>query len=141
MRIGIPRETRDGETRVAATPETVKKYVNGGHTVLVEHGAGLAARMTDQAYADAGAQLADSATAFGADLVLKVLAPREDELALMQQSAVLVGMPHLASLRLRWRPRHVSPVHRAWMFCHLRLTSRATRRCCSVHTTTAACFR
>lgn len=92
MRIGIPRETRDGETRVAATPETVKKYVNGGHQVLVEHGAGLAAHMTDQAYADAGAELTDSVTAFGADLVLKVLGPRDDELALMHRSAVLVGM-------------------------------------------------
>ena len=37
MRIGIPRETRDGETRVAATPETVKKYAGAGHQVLVEH--------------------------------------------------------------------------------------------------------
>ena len=92
MRIGIPRETRDGETRVAATPATVKKYVNGGHQVLVEHGAGLAAPMTDQAYADAGAELTDSATAVGADLVLKVLGPRDDELALMHRSAVLVGM-------------------------------------------------
>ena len=41
MRIGIPRETREGETRVAATPETVKKYVAGKHQVMVERGAGL----------------------------------------------------------------------------------------------------
>ncbi len=43
MHIGIPKETRDGETRVAATPETVKKYVGGKHTVVVERGAGTAA--------------------------------------------------------------------------------------------------
>ncbi|MDQ8032258.1 MAG: NAD(P)(+) transhydrogenase (Re/Si-specific) subunit alpha, partial [Bordetella sp.] len=43
MQIGIPKETRDGETRVAATPETVKKYVASGHAVIVERGAGLAA--------------------------------------------------------------------------------------------------
>ena len=50
MHIGIPKETRDGETRVAATPETVKKYTAGKHTVVVERGAGVAARYLDEAY-------------------------------------------------------------------------------------------
>lgn len=92
MRIGIPRETASGETRVAATPETVKKYVGAKHTVLVEHGAGEAARFTDDAFVQAGAQLVDAAQALGAELVLKVRAPAADELPQLAANAVLVGM-------------------------------------------------
>jgi len=92
VRIGIPKETVAGETRVAATPETVKKYVSGKHTVLVERGAGLAARFGDEAYAQAGAELVDAAQALGAELVLKVRAPQGEELQRMTRGAVLVGM-------------------------------------------------
>ncbi len=92
MQIGIPKETRDGETRVAATPETVKKYVTAGHAVVVEQGAGAAARYRDEDYQAAGASLADTAAALGAQLVLKVRAPAEAELPLMRRDAVLVGM-------------------------------------------------
>ncbi|OZI65835.1 Re/Si-specific NAD(P)(+) transhydrogenase subunit alpha [Bordetella genomosp. 1] len=92
MQIGIPKETRDGETRVAATPETVKKYVASGHAVIVERGAGLAAHYPDSAYEAAGATLADAATAFGQALVLKVRAPDAAELAHMRAGAVLAGM-------------------------------------------------
>ncbi len=92
MQIGIPRESLSGETRVAATPETVKKYIAAKHTVLVEQGAGAAAHFTDEAYTDAGATLCDAAQALGADLVLKVRAPNDAELAQMKRNAVLVGM-------------------------------------------------
>ncbi|AZY49455.1 NAD(P)(+) transhydrogenase (Re/Si-specific) subunit alpha [Bordetella avium] len=92
MRIGIPKETRDGETRVAATPETVKKYVTVGHAVVVEQGAGERARYRDEDYAAAGASLTDRAAALGSELVLKVRAPDADELRLMRRGAVLVGM-------------------------------------------------
>lgn len=92
MQIGIPKETRDGETRVAATPETVKKYVASGHAVIVERGAGLAAHYPDSAYEAAGATLADAATAFGQALVLKVRAPDAAELAHMRAGAMLAGM-------------------------------------------------
>ena len=92
MRIGIPRETRDGETRVAATPETVKKYVAAKHQVLVERGAGLAAHYTDSAFQDAGAQLVDSKESFSADLILKVRAPDASELAQIKSGTVLAGM-------------------------------------------------
>jgi len=92
VRIGIPKETVVGETRVAATPETVKKYVSGKHTVLVERGAGLAARFSDEAYVQAGAELVDAAQALGAELVLKVRAPQGDELTQLARGAVLVGM-------------------------------------------------
>ena len=92
MHIGVPAETRAHEARVAATPETVKKYVAAGHRVTVERGAGSAASLTDDAFAAAGAELADAATALGAELVLKVQSPDEAELAMMKRGAVVVGM-------------------------------------------------
>jgi NAD(P) transhydrogenase subunit alpha len=92
MHIGIPRETRDGETRVAATPETVKKYVGGKHTVVVERGAGTAARYLDEAYAAAGATLGTAQEALGADLVMKVRAPSAAELPQMKPGSVVIGM-------------------------------------------------
>ncbi|NMK45586.1 Re/Si-specific NAD(P)(+) transhydrogenase subunit alpha [Achromobacter sp. Bel] len=92
MHIGIPRETRDGETRVAATPETVKKYVGGKHTVVVERGAGTAARYLDDAYEAAGATLGSAQDALGAELVMKVRAPSTSELPHMKPGTVVVGM-------------------------------------------------
>jgi NAD(P) transhydrogenase subunit alpha len=92
MHIGIPAETRAGEARVAATPETVKKYVALGHRVSVERNAGAAASQPDAAYEAAGAQLCDAATAFGADLVLKVQAPTAGEIPQLRRGAVLIGM-------------------------------------------------
>ena len=92
MRIGIPKEVRDGETRVAATPETVKKLVAAGHTVFVERNAGLAARFINDAYEAAGAELCEADHALSAELVLKVRAPADDEITKMKASSVLVGM-------------------------------------------------
>ncbi len=92
MQIGIPRESLPGETRVAATPETVKKYVASRHTVVVETGAGLAAHFPDEAYAQAGAAIVDAARALGSELVLKVRAPSEAERRQMKPGGVLVGM-------------------------------------------------
>jgi len=91
MRIGIPAETRPGETRVAATPETVKKLA-AKHQVLVQSGAGLQASIIDEAYSAAGATIVSAADAFGAEVVLKVRAPNAEERALMQPDAVLIGM-------------------------------------------------
>jgi NAD(P) transhydrogenase subunit alpha len=92
MQIGVPLETAAGETRVAVTPETAKKYVAQGHTVKVQSGAGVAASATDAAYEAVGAQIVDRSAAFGAELVLKVQRPSADELALMKPGAALVGM-------------------------------------------------
>jgi NAD(P) transhydrogenase subunit alpha len=92
MRIGVPAESRPGETRVAATAETVKKLVAGKHSVVVESGAGLAAAQTDEAYVTAGATIGNTADAFGAEMVLKVRSPTADELARMTRGAVVVGM-------------------------------------------------
>ncbi|RZI56797.1 MAG: Re/Si-specific NAD(P)(+) transhydrogenase subunit alpha [Rubrivivax sp.] len=92
MLIGVPQESAVGETRVAATPETVKKLVAQGHALRVERGAGLNASATDEAFAAAGAEIVDRAAAFGADLVLKVRSPDPGELLLFKPGAVLVGM-------------------------------------------------
>ena len=92
MKIGIPAETRLGETRAAATPETVKKLVAANHQVMVQSGAGIAASITDEAYAAAGAQLTSATDALSADLVLKVRAPSAEERRAMKSGSVLVGM-------------------------------------------------
>ncbi|MDQ5926685.1 MAG: H+-translocating transhydrogenase subunit alpha [Pseudomonadota bacterium] len=92
MLIGIPLETTAGESRVAVTPETVKKLKAQGHTLRVQSGAGVAASVTDEAYVAAGAEITDAAGALGAEMVLKVRSPNADERALMKPGAVLVGM-------------------------------------------------
>jgi len=92
MHIGVPAETVAGETRVAATPETVKKIMAQGHTVAIQAGAGVAASVTDAAYEAAGAQITDAAGALGAELVLKVRAPSAAELSHMKTGSALVGM-------------------------------------------------
>ncbi|BDD91117.1 Re/Si-specific NAD(P)(+) transhydrogenase subunit alpha [Pandoraea sp. XJJ-1] len=92
MRIGIPAETLTGESRVAATPETVKKLVASGHQIVVGRGAGDAASVPDAAFEAAGATLGTAADALGAELVLKVRAPSSEELALIPRGSVVVGM-------------------------------------------------
>ena len=92
MIIGIPRERRPGERRVAGSPDSAKRLVGQGHAVVVERGAGAGAAYLDDAYAAAGAQLGDTAAALGADIVLKVQRPTADEVKAMKSGAVLVGM-------------------------------------------------
>ena len=92
MRIGIPAETRPGETRVAATPETVKKLIAGKHAVVVQAGAGTAAAQPDAAYTAAGASIGSAADVFGCDMVLKVRTPTAEEISRMKQGTVVVGM-------------------------------------------------
>jgi len=92
MRIGVPLETQANETRVAATPETVKKFIGQGHTVIVQSGAGISSSQPDSAYEAVGATIGSVGDALGADLVLKVRAPSASELSQMQNNAVLLGM-------------------------------------------------
>ncbi len=93
MLIGIPRESRPGETRVAATPETVKKMAaSGKHEIVVESGAGLSSSIPDEQYAAAGARIGDRTQAFAADIVLKVRGPSPEELPLLKRGALLVGL-------------------------------------------------
>ena len=92
MQIGVPAETASGETRVAATPETVKKLIAQGHAVRVQSGAGVRASVTDEAYVAAGAEICDAAAALASPLVLKVVSPSAEELSHMASGAALVGM-------------------------------------------------
>ncbi|MBF0324994.1 Re/Si-specific NAD(P)(+) transhydrogenase subunit alpha [Magnetospirillum moscoviense] len=92
MQIAIPKERRAGEARVAASPDTVKKFVQMGFDVLVETGAGAGASIADQVYIDAGATIApDAKTALAGDVVLKVQRPTDDEIASMKEGAVLIS--------------------------------------------------
>ncbi len=93
MKIAIPKERRPNEARVAASPETVKKYLALGFDVVVETGAGGGSSIPDAAFAEAGATIAgDSAAALsGADIVLCVQRPDDDVLRSMKQGAMLVG--------------------------------------------------
>jgi NAD(P) transhydrogenase subunit alpha len=100
MKMGVPRERRPGERRVAASPDTVKRLLGQGVDVLVETGAGAGSRIAEQAYADAGAGLEKDVAALyrQADLVLKVRRPVSagegelDEMALLRSGQVLIGM-------------------------------------------------
>jgi NAD(P) transhydrogenase subunit alpha len=92
MRIGVPLETRPGETRVAATPETVKKLISQGHSVVIQKDAGVQASQPDSAYEAVGATIGSATDAFGAEIVLKVRAPEASELKQIKSGSVLIGM-------------------------------------------------
>jgi NAD(P) transhydrogenase subunit alpha len=92
MLLGIPRESHAGETRVAATPDTVRKLASLGLTVLIEHGAGSAACFPDAAYEQAGARLGSASEALAADIVFKVRGPDAGELAQIRRGALLCAL-------------------------------------------------
>lgn len=94
MKFGVPKETVAGERRVALVPDTVAKLVKDGHEVLVEHGAGVAAGFTDDAYRAAGASLGD---AWAADVVCKVQKPSPAEVGKLREAAALVGVLQAAT--------------------------------------------
>jgi NAD(P) transhydrogenase subunit alpha len=99
MKLGIPAETRPNETRVAATPETVKKIIGSGHhAIVIETGAGAASSILDDHFAAAGATVVGSAAEIyrQADIVLKVRGPDAGELAQMRPGQGLIGLlnPH-----------------------------------------------
>src|ERR1700761_5174543 len=98
MRLAVPKETRDGETRVAATPESVKKFKGLGLDVVVQAGAGSGAKIADADYTAAGATIApDAASTYkDADIVLKVRGPEAGEISQLKNGAVLAALlaPH-----------------------------------------------
>jgi H+-translocating NAD(P) transhydrogenase subunit alpha len=99
MRIGVPKETAEGERRVALVPEVVRKLVSPAgdgeappNEVLVQRGAGAGALIPDQHYEEAGARLVDDlANVYGCDAVLKVQAPKAEEIGRLGSNSVLVG--------------------------------------------------
>ncbi len=99
MKIGVPKELRDGETRVAASPDMIRKLVGSGLDVMVETGAGTKAMLPDTIYENAGASIGRDAneTYSEADIILKVGAPLVEgeeinELSMMKNGAVLIGL-------------------------------------------------
>src|SRR6187402_1295425 len=91
-RIAVLRERSGGEQRVAATPETVRKLIALGATVTVESGAGLTASIADEAYLAAGAGIAASDVAAGADIILAVQGPDPAVLAGAAADSLLLGI-------------------------------------------------
>ena len=93
MKISVPTETTELETRVALVPETVQRLVRDGHSVLVAAGAGERAGFSDGAFTEAGASIADGDEALfaDADVVLKVNPPNDAEIALIREGAIAAG--------------------------------------------------
>ena len=91
MQIGIPTETVAGESRVAATPETVKKLINAGHSIVIQRGAGVKAAYIDSAYEQVGATITDDAYT-GSQIILKVRAPKGDEIQKLAANTTVVAM-------------------------------------------------
>ena len=91
MIIGVPKETKFKENRVAITPLIAKDLIKQGFAVQVESGAGLNSFFSDENYKEAGATLTDKNTVYTSDVVLKVNAPLTEEIALMKKEAVLVS--------------------------------------------------
>lgn len=92
MRLGVPKESKAGETRVAATPKTVEQLIKLGYDVSVEPGAGTASAYPDQKYVDAGATLGDPEEVWASDIVAKVNAPTTDEMPRLKSGAVLASL-------------------------------------------------
>jgi NAD(P) transhydrogenase subunit alpha len=93
MKIAVPRETAEGETRVALTPQIAGQLVNDGHGVLVQSGAGEASSNLDEAYREAGATVVpDAAALYGqADMVLRVGRPSDEEVEMLREGTILIG--------------------------------------------------
>lgn len=93
IKIAVLKETEENENRVAATPDTVKKYIASGFSVVIEKGAGLASSLSDKDYETAGAKIVSNAAEAtkGAHLVLCVQAPKPDTLKTLDKNTVLVG--------------------------------------------------
>ena len=91
VKVGVPRETAQGERRVAIVPEVVARLVKKNIHVVVEKGAGASAHYNDEQFAEKGAALGSRAEAFGADVVLKVQPPTDEEIALLQPGSHYIG--------------------------------------------------
>ena len=97
MQIGIPKEIKEGERRVALTPMGVKNLVGLGACICIEHGAGIASGFSDTAYQAAGALLVSREQAWASDLVVKVKEPLAEEYDYLRPNLVLFTYLHLAA--------------------------------------------
>lgn len=97
MKIGIPKELKNNENRVALPPEGVHELIHDGHTVYVEHGAGIGSGIPDEAYAEVGATLASATDVWASDMVMKVKEPIESEYHFLRPGLLLYTYLHLAA--------------------------------------------
>ena len=96
MRIGVPKETAEGERRVALIPDVVKSLKESGLDVMVESGAGTESGHPDPQYTEAGAEVGGADAAWGADMVLRVAVPSSEEIGRLRSGQIVIG--HLAPL-------------------------------------------
>ena len=141
MRLAVLKERRASETRVAATPDTVKRLIGLGLTVAVEAGAGAHAAIPDADFTAAGAEIAPEppAALAGAGIVFAVQLPQPEQRALIPRGALLVcianafadpiwcrAWPRPASTARRWNCCRGSPARSRWTCCPARRTWQAT---------------
>lgn len=91
MVLGVPKETKFKETRVALTPDVVKELIKKGYEVIIEKDAGILSYIKDEEYINAGAKIGDKTSVYQADVVLKVNPPQPEEVASMKKGAVLIS--------------------------------------------------
>lgn len=103
MRIGIPRETKGGESRVSLLPPHVATLAREGHQVLVESGAGMGVGITDDVYAASGANVVNAAHAWGGELVVKVKEMQPEDFRHLRQGVTIFGFHHLPGAPARTR--------------------------------------
>lgn len=96
MKIGIPKEIKNREYRVGGTPSMVRTFVESGHEVIVEQGAGSMIGLSDDIYKAQGAKIADRLAVYDSEMILKVKEPQEEEIALLKQGQILFCYLHLA---------------------------------------------
>ena len=98
MIIGVPKEIKNNENRVALTPAGVVSYVQAGHKVLIESGAGIGSAFKDEDYVNAGAKIIAEAVRFGLnDMIMKVKEPLESEYKYFREGLILFTYLHLAN--------------------------------------------
>lgn len=97
MLIGVPKEVKDNEFRVALVPSGVRELISKGHTVVVEEGAGVGSGISDEEYIVAGAEIKDADGAWSADIVIKVKEPQASEYRFFREGLILFTFLHLAS--------------------------------------------
>jgi alanine dehydrogenase len=98
MIIGVPKEIKDKENRIALTPEGAKQLVSAGHEVLVEKGGGVGSGFSDEEYAQSGASIVSAEEAWGAEMVMKVKEPMESEYEFLKEDQILFTYLHLAGV-------------------------------------------
>ena len=152
MKVGVPKETAAGETRVALVPEIVRKLAAKDFEVVVQSGAGEGSMLADAVYEEAGATISDDV--WTADVVVKVAAPSDDEIGKLGDDTVLIGFlgplsnprrrrrsPTPTTSPSRWRRSRASRARSRWTRCPRSPTSPATSPSSSRRTNSAASCR